>query len=73
MCTVEEIEAAIAKLPEDEFWKLTDRLIALREDEWDRQIESDAKTGKLDKLWEKAKTDIETGRVKPLDEFLDNE
>lgn len=39
MNTVMEIERAIAQLPKDEFWKLTGRLIALREEAWDRQIE----------------------------------
>lgn len=72
MSTVTEIESAIQQLPRDEFWRLTDRLIALREEEWDRQIEHDAKNGKLDPLWERAKADIEAGRVKPLDEFLDD-
>ena len=66
MSTVEEIETAIRQLPKDQFWKLTDRLIALREDEWDRQIEADAKSGKLDKLFEQADRDFEAGRCKEL-------
>jgi predicted unusual protein kinase regulating ubiquinone biosynthesis (AarF/ABC1/UbiB family) len=66
MSTVKEIEAAIAQLPKDEFWKLTDRVIALREEEWDRQIEKDAKSGKLDKLFEQADHDFEAGRCKEL-------
>lgn len=49
MSTVEEIEAAIARLPKDEFWSLTDRLIARREKEWDVQIEADARAGRLDR------------------------
>lgn len=73
MSTVEEIEAAIAQLPEEAFWSLTDRLIALREEAWDRQIEADARAGKLDKLWAKAEEDIGAGRVMPLDAFLDNQ
>ena len=66
MSTVQEIETAITQLPKDQFWKLTDRLIALREDEWDRQIEADAKSGKLDKLFEQADGDFEAGRCKEL-------
>lgn len=66
MSTVQEIEAAIAGLPRDEFWKLTDRLIALREEAWDRQIEADAKSGKLGKLFEQADADFEAGRCKEL-------
>jgi len=64
--TVEEIKTAITQLPKDQFWKLTDRLIALRDDEWDRQIEADAKSGKLDKLFEQADRDFEVGRCKEL-------
>ncbi len=66
MSTVEEIEAAIVSLPKDEFWKLTDRLIALREDAWDRQIDADAKSGKLDRLFEQADRDFEAGRCTEL-------
>lgn len=66
MSTVKEIEEAIAQLPKDEFWSLTDRLIAMREDEWDRQIEADAKSGKLDRLFEQADRDFEAGRCKEL-------
>ncbi len=73
MSTVKEIETAIAQLPKEEFWQLTDRLIAMRDDAWDRQIEQDAKSGKLDPLWERAKADIEAGRVMPLDGFLDHQ
>lgn len=42
------------------------------EDAWDRQIEADAKAGRLDHLWQKALEDIEAGRTKPLDEVLDH-
>lgn len=73
MSTVTEFESAIQRLPRDEFWRLTDKLIALRDEEWDRQIEQDAKTGKLDKLREGALADISVGRVKPLDELLNDQ
>ena len=66
MTTVAEIEAAIAQLPKTEFWNLTDRLIALREEAWDRQIEADVCSGKLDKLFEQADRDFEAGRCKEL-------
>ena len=66
MSTVTEIEAAIAQLPKEAFWQLTDRLIARREEEWDHQIETDAKSGKLDRLFEQADRDFEAGRCKDL-------
>jgi len=66
MRTVEEIEAAIAQLPKEEIRKLTDRLLALREQEWDRQMEADASSGKLDKLFDEADREFEAGRCKEL-------
>ncbi|MBM3838526.1 MAG: hypothetical protein FJ398_11285 [Verrucomicrobia bacterium] len=72
MSTVKEIEEAIEQLSTKEKWDLHNWLAEQMADEWDRQIEADAKAGKLDKLWAKAKADIAAGRVKPLDEFLDH-
>ena len=45
--TLAEIEAAIAKLPPLEFRAL-ERLKEREADAWDRQIEADAKSGRLD-------------------------
>lgn len=64
MSTVEEIEAAIARLPKDEFWRLTDRLLAQRNAEWDRQIEEDAAAGRLDFLYEEAEAEQKAGRLR---------
>ena len=50
MRTVEEIEAAIEALSAEEFSKLTDRLISRRNARWDRQMDEDAASGKLDFL-----------------------
>lgn len=70
--TVQEIEAAIEKLPRDQFLALVDRLRARHADEWDRQIAEDAKAGRLDFLVEEAKQDIAGGKTRPLDEILDD-
>jgi hypothetical protein len=64
MSTVEEIEAAIARLPQEEFWQLTDRLIARRNDEWDRQMDEDAKTGRLDFLFQESDEERQAGTLK---------
>ncbi|HSH39140.1 MAG TPA: hypothetical protein VK993_10170 [Chthoniobacterales bacterium] len=64
MSTIEEIEAAIAGLPREEFWKLTDRLIARREDEWDRQMDEDSASGKLDFLFDEADAERQAGTLK---------
>ena len=61
MSTVEEIEAAIKRLSPDEFWELTDRLIAQRDKTWDSEIKADIQAGRLDKLWADAEKEIEAG------------
>jgi hypothetical protein len=64
MSSVEEIEAAIAQLPKDEFWKLTDRLIAQRTAEWDRQMDEAAASGKLDFLSAEADAARQAGTLR---------
>jgi hypothetical protein len=71
MSTVQEIETAIQKLKPQEIHEVADWLQELREALWDKQIDADAKAGRLDKLAEKALEDYRTGRTKPLDEILD--
>jgi hypothetical protein len=66
MSTVQEIESAINKLPPEDIRVLGKWLDELREDMWDKQIEADAKAGRLDNLMEEAKRDFEAGRCKPL-------
>jgi hypothetical protein len=66
MSTVAEIESAIKKLKPKDVWRVGNWLDELREELWDKQIESDAKAGKLDKLMEEAKQNYLAGRCKPL-------
>ena len=54
MLTVEEIQQAIVSLSAAEYAELMKWLDELEEDPWDRQIEEDAKAGRLDFLKEKA-------------------
>jgi hypothetical protein len=66
MSTVGEIEKAIARLKPQEIHAVADWLQEYREELWDKQIDADAKAGKLDKLMEEAKQDYQAGRCKPL-------
>ena len=70
MSTVQEIETAIQKLKPQEIHEVADWLQELREELWDKQIDADAKAGRLDKLMEEAKQDFLAGRCKPLNEIL---
>jgi hypothetical protein len=57
--TVQEIETAIAKLTDKE-------LAELRAFIWDRDIERDAASGRLDLLANEAIEDFRTGKTRPL-------
>ncbi len=71
MSTVTEIIEAVKQLDERAKGEFLEQLAEVDfEDAWDRQIEADAKAGRLDLLWHEALEDIKAGRVKPLDEVL---
>lgn len=66
MTKLEHIESEIKKLSADEFAKLRDWLLELDADEWDRQIEQDAASGKLDQLFERSVADHRAGKSRPI-------
>ena len=66
MSTVKEIESAITRLESKDVHAVADWLQEYREELWDREMEADAKAGRLDKLMEEAKQDFLAGRCKPL-------
>jgi hypothetical protein len=71
MSTVTEIIDAVKRLDERQKGEFLEKLAEIDfDDAWDRQIEADAKAGRLDTLWEQALQDIKAGRVKPLDEVI---
>ena len=72
MSTVREIESAIEQLPPNEKWDLLHRFHDSLWIQWDKQIEADAASGRLDHLVQEVEADISSGRVKPLDEIIDN-
>jgi len=50
MSRVEELELAIQSLPPDEFAQIAEKIQAIENERWDRQMDLDASTGKLDFL-----------------------
>jgi hypothetical protein len=72
MSTVAEIEEALRALPVDQARSVADWLQEYLEEQWDRQLARDAESGKLDKLAAQALEHYKAGRVKPLDEVIDN-
>ncbi len=64
--TVEQIEAAILKLPPDEFQKLREWFLELDDQRWDKQLEKDVANGKLEDLATEAIADFEAGRYRAI-------
>ena len=74
MSTVTEIIEAVKRLDERQKGEFLQKLADVEfDDAWDRQMETDAKAGRLDHLWAEAMEDIKAGRTKPLDEVLGDE
>lgn len=71
--TVAEIESAISTLPVRDAWSVAGWLQDYLDAKRDKEMDDDIASGRLDPLWEKAKSDIAAGRVKPLDEVLNHE
>jgi hypothetical protein len=73
MSTVTEIIEAVKRLDERQKGEFLQKLADVDfDDAWDRQIEADAKAGKLDRFWQEALEDVKAGRTKPLDEIVDH-
>lgn len=64
--TVKELEKAVAKLSEAELAEFRAWFQQFDMDEWDRQIERDSKSGKMDKLIDQAKRDYAEGNGRDL-------
>jgi hypothetical protein len=66
MSHVEELESKILELPKQDFAILRNWLFELDDSQWDKQIESDLKAGKLNQLINNAKTEMAAGTAAKL-------
>ncbi len=66
MTQIELLKRNIIELDNDAFSELRDWLIELDQIRWDKQIETDSNTGKLDFLINAALTEHEAGKTKDL-------
>ena len=64
--TVLEIEKAITQLSSKDFHRLREWFEEFEAQQWDDQIERDAKAGKLDRIAEQALKDYRAGKAKEL-------
>jgi len=66
MTRVEQLEHEIVQLDPEEFAQLREWLLEQDEAEWDREIERDAASGKLDRLMKQSLADHAAGKSRPL-------
>ncbi len=66
MLTLKQIEAAILRLPPEEFRQLSEWFFELDNQLWDEQLEKDIADGKLEDLAQEAITDFEAGRYREI-------
>lgn len=60
--SITEIQTAVKQLSQDELAEFLEGLDNFQESLWDRQIEEDLKTGKLDVLMRQAETAFSEGK-----------
>ena len=66
MSNVAEIKAAIEVLPEEDYIQLRQWFSEKDWQRWDRQIEADSESGKLDFLIKEALNEKQQGKLKEL-------
>jgi hypothetical protein len=66
MTTVQEIESAVAHLPDPDLSEFRAWFVQFDAEAWDREFEEDAQSGKLDRLADKALADLARDRCSEL-------
>lgn len=64
--SVQELEAAVKELSPTDLHAFSEWFDEFIADEWDRQLESDVKAGKLDKIGKEVNQRFDAGLCKPL-------
>ena len=64
MSRVEQIERAIQELSPEEFARLPQHIRSLEQERWERQLDNDAASGKLDFLQNEVRKERESGTLK---------
>lgn len=63
---IEEIKNAIVSLPTDEYRQFRDWFLERDWEQWDKQIQADSESGKLDFLVEEAMDEKSRGKLRDL-------
>lgn len=61
-----ELEKAVTRLSQKELSRFSEWFWNYHHDQWDKEIEEDYKSGKLDRLIQEAKDDYRKGQYKKL-------
>jgi hypothetical protein len=66
MMSIQELEQAVTQLPPKDLARFREWFDEFDAQVWDKQFETDAKSGKLDKIAEQALNDYRAGKAKEL-------
>ena len=66
MSELEELESRIRNLPPEDLAKFREWFVEFDHVLWDRQIQADAKSGKLDGLVNEARADYKAGKARKI-------
>ena len=66
MLAIEEIEKEILALPKNKYSDFRKWFLDLDYKSWDKEIEKDSESGKLDFLMQEATAEKESGQLRPL-------
>ncbi|MEK6280455.1 MAG: hypothetical protein AABN95_08905 [Acidobacteriota bacterium] len=64
--TIEELEVVVSRLSPEELARFSEWFDEFLAEQWDRQIEVDVSTGRLDAAGKRADDDFEADRCTPL-------
>ncbi len=64
--SIQELEKAVTELSKEELTEFAQWFADFRQEDWDRQIQEDSDSGRLDKLLQKAQQYFETGYYRAI-------
>jgi hypothetical protein len=70
--SVQEIKAAIRALPDADFQEVSRAVAEMEAEHFDQALDQAAQSGKFDPWLKKVDADIDAGRVKPLNEVIND-
>ena len=70
--SVQEIKAAIRALPDADFQEVSRAVDEMEAERFDQALDQAAQSGKFDPWLKKVDADIDAGRVKPLNQVIDD-